>query len=72
MKKLVIFLNGLAPAQQRRLLVITGAIFALLLVASLSYNPISIKSGYAPSHIGRATDTLTKQIRPWKNNANSY
>jgi len=59
MKKFSQFFNTLTPEKQKQTLIVFAAVFALLLIWSLSYNQINIKPGYAPKYIGRATDSLT-------------
>jgi len=63
MKKFNQYFNSLSPARQRQAILLFAVCFALLLVWSLGYNKITIKTGYVPQHIGHNTDTLTKKQR---------
>jgi hypothetical protein len=61
MKKLNHWFNSLTAARQKQILLLFALTFALLLILTLGYNQITIKSGYVPRHIGHTTDILTKK-----------
>jgi hypothetical protein len=61
MKKLNNWFNSLPASRQKQVLLLFSATFALLLIMTLGYNQITIKTGYVPRHIGHNIDTLTKK-----------
>jgi hypothetical protein len=63
MKKLNQWFNSLPARRQKQILLLFALTFALLLILTLGYNQITIKTGYVPQHIGHNTDTLTKKQR---------
>jgi hypothetical protein len=61
MKKLNHWFNSLPATRQKQLLLLFAVTFASLLILTLGYNQITLKTGYVPQHIGRTTDTLIKK-----------
>ena len=61
MKKMNHWFNSLPARRQKQILLLFAVMFALLLILTLDYNQITIKTGYVPQHIGRTMDTLTKK-----------
>lgn len=63
MKKFNQWFNQLPATRQKQAISLFMTVFALLLCLSLRHNPITIKHGDVPQHIGRNTDSLTLKKR---------